>query len=85
MKANWLLLTCCLCYSLWESVIVLCFVVYCFMSILVLHNLDGEERAYCFAQFFFLVSGDCCVTLPSGAMGLSAVCDCGISWSYSLF
>ena len=23
--------------------------------------------------------------LPRGAMGLSAVCDCGISWSYSLF
>ena len=30
------------------------------------------------------VSGDCCVSLPRGAMGLSAVCDCGISWSYSL-
>ena len=24
------------------------------------------------------------VALPRGAMGLSAVCDCGISWSYSL-
>ena len=22
---------------------------------------------------------DCCVPLPQGAMGLSAVCDCGIS------
>ena len=22
---------------------------------------------------------DCCVALPRGAMGLSAVCDCGIS------
>ena len=28
---------------------------------------------------------DCCVALPGGAMGLSAVCDCGISWLYSLF
>ena len=28
---------------------------------------------------------DCCVALPRSAMGLSAVCDCGISWSYSLF
>ena len=27
----------------------------------------------------FLVSRDCCVALLRGAMGLSAVCDCGIS------
>ena len=26
-----------------------------------------------------LVSCACCVALPYGAMGLSAVCDCGIS------
>ena len=32
----------------------------------------------------FLVSRDGWVVLPCGAMGLSAVCDCGISWSYSL-
>ena len=25
------------------------------------------------------------MALPRGAMGLSAVCDCGISWSYSQF
>ena len=31
------------------------------------------------------MSRDCCVALPRGVMGLSAVCDCGISWSYSLF
>ena len=30
-------------------------------------------------QFVFLVSRDCCVALPRGAMGSSAVCDCGIS------
>ena len=30
-------------------------------------------------KFVFLVSSDCCVALPRGAMGLSAVCDCGIS------
>ena len=29
-----------------------------------------------------MVSRDCCVALPWGASGLSAVCDCGISWSY---
>ena len=27
---------------------------------------------------------DCSVALPHGAMGLSAVCECGISRSYSL-
>ena len=45
-----LLLTfCLLLLPLWESVIVLCFVVRYFMSILVLQHLDGEERADCFA------------------------------------
>ena len=47
-------------------------------------QVDGEERAGYFAQFVFLVSSDCCVALPRGAMGLSAVCDCSISWSGSL-
>ena len=51
-----------------------------FVSIPKLGNhLDGEERAGCFALFVFLVSRDCCVTLPRSAAGLSAVCDCGIS------
>ena len=41
---------CLLLLPLWDSVIVLCFVVSYFMSILVLGNhLDGEERAGCFA------------------------------------
>ena len=31
-----------------------------------------------------MVSRDCCVALPSGAIGLSVVCDYGISLSYSL-
>ena len=30
------------------------------------------------------MSRDCCVALPRGAMGLSAVCGYGISWSFSL-
>ena len=42
------------------------------------NNLDGEERAGCFALFVFLVSRDCCVARPHDAMGLYAVCDCGI-------
>ena len=37
-----------------------------------------------FSKFVFLVSLDCCVALPPSAMGLSAVCDSGISCSYSL-
>ena len=39
---------------------------------------DVEERAGCLALFVFLVSRDCCVTLPHDATVLSAVCDCGI-------
>ena len=65
--------------TLWDSVIVQCFVVLYFMSILVLQHLDGEERAGCFAQFGFLVSRVFCVAMPGSAMGLSAVCDFGIS------
>ena len=30
------------------------------------------------------MSRECCVALPRGAIGLSVVCDCGISRSYSL-
>ena len=37
-----------------------------------------------FALFVFLVSHDCCVALPHIAAGFSAVCDCGISGTYSL-
>ena len=36
-------------------------------------HLDGEDRAGCLAQFINLVSRDCCVALPRGAMSLSAV------------
>ena len=49
------------------------------ISILICNHLDGEERAGLFAKFVFLVSRDCCVSLPCGTMGLSAVCDCGIT------
>ena len=59
-------------HPLWDSVIVLCFVVLNFVSILVLH-LGGEERAGCFALFVWLVSHDFCMALPQDATGLSAV------------
>ena len=44
-------------------------------------NLDVEERAGCFAFIVLRMSCycKCSVALPHGAMGWSAVCDCGIS------
>ena len=41
--------SCLLLLPLWESVIVVCFVVRYIMSILVCNHLDGEERAGCLA------------------------------------
>ena len=40
----------------------------------------GMRELVAFAYFVFLVYRDC----PRGAMGLSAVSDCGIAYSYSL-
>ena len=48
---------------------------------------EGErERAGCFTFIVFLISCDfkCTVILPLLYRGWSAVCSCGISWSYSL-
>ena len=45
---------------------------------------DQMASVFCFAKFAFLVSCDGWAALPRGATGLYAVCDCGISWSYSL-
>ena len=53
---------------MWDSVIVLCFVVRYFVSIL-----DVEERVGCFALFVFLVPRDCCVALPHDATSLYVV------------
>ena len=57
--------------------VTLCPFLYC-------NHLDGEEKAGCFALFVLIVSRDGWAALPRGAVGLSAVCDFGISWSYSL-
>ena len=70
---------CCLLLPLWDSVIILCFVVSYFVSIPVLNHPDVEKRAGCFALPVFMVYRDCCVALPRGTTGLSTVCDCGIS------
>ena len=75
-----LLLTfCLLLLSLWESLIVLCFLYATVCPFSYCNHLDGEERAGCFAQFVFLVPRVGCAALSRGAIGLSAVCDCGIS------
>ena len=66
----------------WESVIVLCFVVRYFMSILVLQSSWWEERELI---ALLNLSSWCLVMVERLYLaGLSAVCDCGISWSYSL-
>ena len=41
--------------------------------------LMGKRELVALLLFVFLVYRDCCVALPRGAMGLSAVCNCGIS------
>ena len=43
------------------------------------------HKGWCVVKQHTKVSRDCCVALPLDATGLSAVGDCGISWSYSLF
>ena len=53
---------------LWDSVIVLCFVVRYFVFILVLQS--RKKLAGCFALFVFLVSRDCCVALPRSKLEL---------------
>ena len=36
----------------------------------------GKREGWLLCLGFFLVSRDCCVALPHGAMDLSEVCDC---------
>ena len=43
------------------------------------YHLTGKRELGCFAWFVFLVSHDCCVALPRGAMSLSVFCDYSIS------
>ena len=58
-----------------------CSVIQYFVSFLFCNHLDGEERAGYFSLPVFLMSCDsqCSVALRHDAVGLSAVCDCGIS------
>ena len=61
-----LLIRCWLLLPLWDSLIVLCFVMRYFVFILVLQSFWWNEWVGCFALFNFLVSCDCCVALPHG-------------------
>ena len=65
--------------TLWDSVIGICWLCVTLCMFQFYNHLDGEERDSCFSEFVFLMCRDCCVALPGGAMGLSAVCECGIS------
>ena len=58
-----------------------CFVIQNFVSILFCNHIDGEARAGCFTLTVFLMScgSQCSRALPPGAMGWSAVKNCGIS------
>ena len=46
-----------------------------------MQNLEVEEKAGCFAIIVILMYCyyKCSVALPCGAMGCSAVCNCGVS------
>ena len=79
-----LLIRCWLFLPLWDSVIVLCFVMRYLMSILVLQSFwwGREGRLLCLVC---LPGAWCMCGSSSRCRGLSAVCDYGISWSYSLF
>ena len=64
-----------------------CFVVHYIVAVLVLHSYRWGRESWFHYSNCILMSFDCkCpVSLPHDAMGCAAVCDCGISWSYSLF
>ena len=55
-----------------------------FKSVIVKYVVSREERAGCLTLIVLLVSWwcKCPVALPHGNVGLSAVCECGISLSY---
>ena len=71
------LLICGLLLPLWGFVFVPNFVVHCFVSFLVLQSSRLGREGW-LLYFVFLVSCDCYVALPCGAVGWSAVCDCAM-------
>ena len=71
-----LLSRCLLLRPFWDYVFVLYFVVRYFMLSFAIILMGKRELA---ALLSLSSCGDCCAALPQGAMGLSAICDCGIS------
>ena len=75
-----LLIRCWMLLPLWDSVIVQCFVVRYFVSILVLQSSRWGSESWLHCLFVFLVSRDCCVALPHDAYGFcfcfAFVCVC---------
>ena len=66
----------------------LCLVMQYFVSFLVLQSSHWGRESwqhyfYCLLDSMWLLWFF--ATLPCGAVGWSAVCDCALSWSYSLF
>ena len=64
----------------------LCFVMRVLSVLSSFAIISPGKRASYFNVIVFLVACDCLYSLPLpyGAVGWSVVCDCGISWSYSL-
>ena len=62
-----------------------CFVMLYIVSFLAI-ILQRKRELVCFSLIVFLLSGGCqrSVSLPRGVVCWSVVCDCGISWAYSL-
>ena len=76
----------CTSHWLWGFCVCLWFVMLCFKIYVHSYHLEEEEKAICFAFIVLQMYcyRKCSVALPHGAMGWLAVCDCGISGSYSL-
>ena len=56
-----------------------CCTLFCVPSGFAIILMGKRELVALLSLSSWLLSRDCCVALPRGAMGLFAVCDCGIS------
>ena len=76
----------CTSHCLWGFCVGLCFGMHYVMPFLVLQSSLRGREGWLLTLIVFWMSCfcKCPVALPQGAVGWSAFCDCGISWSYSL-
>ena len=58
---------------------VLCLSLFCLALLCVRDSLEEKEKSECFAIIVLQMYCKCAVALSHGAVGWSAVCDCGIS------